>query len=459
MKQMTVRAVIMTVLCIIFSVGIAIFIAIYIKDGADWALYPANRHVYTDGIISQAGSITDRNGTVLCKTEDGKRVYSSNSTIRLATAHAVGDTSGFISTGVHNAFLEELTGYNLVNGVYSLTGNGSDIRLTLDADVCATALQALGSYKGVVGAYNYKTGELLCMVSTPTVDVSDSQSLLAAKEDEESAAFLNRFISATYPPGSTFKVVTATAAIETFDDAYEREYVCERGCVIDGEKITCMGNHGSIKLKEALAHSCNAYFSQLAADLGKETMTKYAEKFGFNKEFSLDGITAKTSSYDVDDARDVDLAWSGMGQYTDMFNPLQYLTAMGAIANGGSAKQPYIIKSVTSELGIPAKLTGSSTYSMLSKSTASKIKELMMSNVELEYGKSSFPGLSVGAKSGTAEVADGVTPNAVFVGFSADEDLPVAFVVCVENGGSGTLRAGSIANKVLQKCKEKMTGV
>ena len=92
MKQMTVRAVIMTVLCILFSAGIAIFIGIYIKDGADWALYPANRHIYTDGIISQAGSITDRNGTVLCKTVDGKRVYSDNKTIRLATAHAVGDT-------------------------------------------------------------------------------------------------------------------------------------------------------------------------------------------------------------------------------------------------------------------------------------------------------------------------------------------------------------------------------
>lgn len=457
MKQMKMRAFIMVILSALFVAGIAVLCLFYIVQGTEWAMYPANTHIYSDGTITQAGTITDRNGVVLAETVDGVRKFNDDKNIRKATLHSVGDFSGFIKTGLHSSYIDKLTGYNKINGVYSYSKEGNNIEVTLDSDVCVTAMEALGDHSGTVGVYNYKTGEVICMVSTPTYDPNSKEDTQKAKSGEYKGVFLNRFLSSTFTPGSTFKVVTATASIETFDDAYTREYTCNKGVMIDGEWISCLGNHGTLTLKDALAKSCNAYFSQLAADLSEETLTEYAEKAGFNKAFSMDGIDAKVSFFDVSKGRDIDFAWAGMGQYTDMMNPLQYLTFMGSIANGGVPEEPYMVSSIKTQSGIPLKFSfGGTGDRVMEEDTAEKIKELMNNNVKQTYGEWNFPGLNVCAKSGTAEVKD-QEPHAVFVGFNDDEDLPLAFVVIVENGGSGARVAGPVANKVLQKCKEKLS--
>ncbi len=454
MKQMKLRAIIMVVLSALFVGGLAVLCMFYVVDGNSWALYPANSHIYNNGNIVQAGTITDRNGVVLAQTKDGIRQFNDNSLTRKSTLHVVGDLGGFIKTGLHSSYIDKLTGYNKINGVYSYSKEGNNIGITLDSSVCTTALEALGKHSGTVGVYNYKTGEVICMVSTPTYDPQDEQDTKKAKNGEYKGVYLNRFISSTFTPGSTFKIVTASASIETFDDAYTREYTCNKGVMMNGEWISCLGNHGTLTLKDALAKSCNAYFSQLAADLGEQTLTKYAKRAGFNKSFSIDGIEAKTSYFNVENGRDIDLAWAGMGQYTDMMNPLQYLTFMGAIANGGTPQKPYLIASVETQSGIPLKFsTGGVGAKMMNSSTAQQMVELMRNNVKVTYGDWNFYGLEVCAKSGTAEVKD-QEPHAVFVGFNNQEELPLAFVVLVENGGSGARVAGPIANKVLQKCKE-----
>lgn len=454
MKQMKLRAFIMIILSALFVGGLAVFCMFYIVDGNDWALYPSNSHVYNDGTIVQAGAITDREGVVLAKTENGIRRYNENKNIRLSTLHAVGDFGGFITTGLHSSYIDKLTGYNKLNGVYSYSNQGNNIQITLNSDVCSTALEALGTRSGTVGVYNYKTGEVICMVSSPTYDPTDADDVAAAKSGKYTGVFINRFLSSTFTPGSTFKIITTAASIETFDDAYTRKYTCRGGVMINGEWISCLGYHSTLTLKDALAKSCNAYFSQLAADLGGQTLTKYAEKAGFNQSFSMDGIKAKTSYFNVDGGKDIDFAWAGMGQYTDMMNPLQYLTYMGAIANDGVAKSPYMIESITTQGGIPLKFSKSGLSSrMLNKDTAKQLQKLMKNNVKQTYGEWNFPNLNVCAKSGTAEVKD-QKPHAVFVGFNDDKNLPLAFVVVVENGGSGAKVAGPVANRVLQKCKE-----
>lgn len=457
MKQMRLRAIIMIILSSAFIGGVVILGLFYVVNGNEWALYPANNHIYNDGTIVQAGSIKDRNGVVLAETRDGKRYYNENADIRKSTLHAVGDFGGFIKTGLHSSYIDKLTGYNKINGTYSYTREGNDIEITLDSDVCVTATQALGEHSGVVGVCNYKTGEMICMVSNLTYDPNDEAEVKKAKSGEYKGVFLNHFLSSTYTPGSTFKVVTATASIETFDDAYTREYTCNRGVMIDGEWVSCLGNHGSLTLKDALAKSCNAYFSQLAGDLGEETLTKYAQQAGFNQSFSLDGIDAKTSHFDVTDGKNIDLAWAGMGQFTDMMNPLQYLTFVSGIANGGVPCKPYMIESIKTQSGIPLKFSKGGTGQRVMKDETSKqMIKLMRNNVKQTYGDWNFPGLNVCAKSGTAEV-EKQRPHAVFVGFNYDDDLPLAFVVVVENGGSGASVAGPVANKVLQKCKEKLS--
>ena len=124
-------------------------------NGSDWATYPANKHIYSNGIITKAGQITDRNGVVLAETKNGERVYNNNSDIRKATVHAVGDLNGFVATGMHSAYLEELCGFDPVNGVYNLSGKGINIELTIDSSVSVAAYKALGSRAGTVGIYNY----------------------------------------------------------------------------------------------------------------------------------------------------------------------------------------------------------------------------------------------------------------------------------------------------------------
>lgn len=456
MKQMTIRAVILAIICSVFCAGLVILCSFYAVQGEDWALYPANGHIFTNGEITRAGDITDRNGKVLATTKNGKRVYNDSETVRKATLHAVGDPYGNISTGLHNAFLSQLVGYDRLDGAYQFADKGNDIATTLDSEVCAAAYNALGSRKGTVGVYNYKTGEVLCMVSTPSYDVEDDDEAARAKSGEIDGVYVNRFISSLYPPGSTFKLITTAAALDKFgDEAYDREYKCNHGVTIEGEDISCMGYHGKLTLKKALAVSCNSYFSQLAVDIGKEKLTEYAEKMGFNKNFNIDGIAAKTSYFDVNSARNIDLAWAGMGQYTNLMNPLQYMTAMGGIANGGVPVKPYFISSIKSHTGMTVRIGKAKNGTrMLPTDIANKLSDLMASNVEINYGEWNYPGLDLCAKSGTAEVGGDKTPNAVFVGFTRNEDLPLAFVVVIENGGSGSEYAGSVANTVLQKCRD-----
>lgn len=199
------------------------------------------------------------------------------------------------------------------------------------------------------------------MVSTPTYDVNQKPDVDGDESGRYTGVYINRFLSSSFVPGSTFKLVTAAAALQTAEDMDQRAYTCHRGVEIDGEWVGCLGNHGTLTFREALAQSCNAYFAQLAVELGAETLTKTAERMGFNQAFDLDGIPAKKSTLDLSGIREIDLAWAGMGQYTTLANPLQYLTMMGAIANGGVPVKPYMVESITSPAGLRSGSAGGGT--------------------------------------------------------------------------------------------------
>ena len=454
MKKLSLRSAVVFGIALLFTFGIVLFLIFYFSNATDWAMFSGNTHIYTDGEFTGGGKILDRNGTVLAKTKNGKRIFSDDYTTRLSTLHAVGDANGFISTGAHTAFRDLLSGYNFFTGLFSTSKKHNDLTLTIDAEVCNAAYNALGSYKGTVGLYDYKRGNLICMVSKPGFDVQSKTDTEKAKDGQYEGVFLNRFLASSYAPGSTFKMITAAAAIDTFDDAYKRKYTCKGTCTIGGEEVKCTGYHGAISLKQAFAVSCNCYFSQLAVDLGKDTMTDYAEKFGFNKDFDLEGIPAKRSSYIVDDARKIELGWSGIGQYNDMQNPLQYLTAVGGIANGGKPVKPHIIEKLTSPAGFTLRSGSTDTLSrIVSEDTAKKVEKLMDGAVKITYRKEFFGDLDICGKTGTAEV-DGKTPHSEFIGFATDEKYPFAFVVVVEEGGSGNDIAKIVANATLQAAKK-----
>lgn len=456
MNNTTKRAYVLYLFIVAFIVGLGIMVASFYLHGGEWTSKLVNRHIYSNGQLASAGAVYDADGTALVYSKDGYRIYNDNKTVRKATLHAVGDNSSFIATGVQYVYSSKLSGYDFVNGVYNLKkyNRGNDIHLTLDADVCKTAYNALDGRKGTVGVYNYKTGEIICMVSTPSYDPENKPKNIDGNDDYE-GVYLNRFVSGQYTPGSTFKVVTAICALENIPDIQSRTFKCTGKYHTSSGDVICNGVHGTVTFEEALNHSCNSAFAEIAIELGKDKLTATANALGFNTKDKIGEINLTKSSFDVSKAVDVDLGWAGIGQYTTLVNPCHMLTLMGAIANGGTAIKPYFVKSMVSPSDEVTELgrTEISKNIILDSTIADTMSDLMRSNVKNYYGDSRFPNLKMCGKSGTAQIDNGES-HSWFVGFSQNPETPYAIVCVVENSGWGLKAAAPVVNTVMQKvCK------
>ena len=311
------------------------------------------------------------------------------------------------------------------------------------------AYQAMNGKKGAVGVYNYETGEILCMVSTPTFDPANPPTIEDGDPEYE-GVYLNRFLSGTFTPGSVFKTITLTAAIENIPDLFSRSFTCTGSTTVGGEEITCPFAHGEMDINSALANSCNGVFAQLATELGAETMSKYVEKAGILDSYSVDGIATAKGSFDLTGASTSQIGWSGVGQYNDLVNPCAMMVWMGAIANQGKTAVPYLISKTEGDLPLPSlPHFTKKTDQLIDADTAQVVGDMMANNVRETYGSSRFPNMDICAKSGTAEVGGGKKPNAWFAGFLRNSDAPYAFVVVLEEGGSGANAAGNVAAQVL----------
>lgn len=456
MNNTTKRAYALLILIVAFIVGLGVMAASFYTHGDEWSSKLVNRHIYSNGQLANAGTIYDVNNTALVYSKNGYRIYNSDKAIRKATLHAVGDNSSFISTGVQSIYSSRLSGYDFVNGVYNLKkyNRGNDIHLTLNAEVCKTAYNALNGRKGTVGVYNYKTGEIVCMVSTPSYDPENKPKNIDGNAAYE-GVYLNRFINGNYPPGSTFKVVTAICALENIPDIQSRTFKCTGVYKTSTGEVKCNGVHGTVTFEEALNQSCNSAFAEIAIELGKDKLTKTANELGFNTSETMGEIKLSKSTFDVSKAVSVDLGWAGIGQYTTLVNPCHLLTIMGAIANGGTAIKPYFVKSMVSPADVVTELgkTEVSKSITLDSDIADTVSDLMRSNVKNYYGDSRFPNLKMCGKSGTAQIDNGES-HSWFVGFSQNPETPYAIVCVVENSGWGLKAAAPVVNTVMQKiCK------
>ena len=425
--------------------GIGLFGYRFVRFGGEWATFYGNTQIYTDGAINR-GTITDRYGEELLKcTPDGFQ-YSEDYETRVATVHAVGDPHGNISDGAISIFRSQLIGYDLLNGTYDNTANGKKIALTIDANANRTAYEALDGRTGTVGVYNWKTGEVVCMVSTPAFDPAYEPE---ASADDESSYFFNNFLDGLLTPGSTFKLVTAAAVIDNMPDRDSFSFDCDGVNKIgkgDDSKLTDVSAHGEVDFRAALAQSCNGAFGALTREVVAKTMAKYAKKAGLTEPVQIDGIETAAGSFDFPDDDKVKLSWAGVGQADDLVNPCAMMVYMGAIANGGEPVQPTLIKSATF---IKELAGGKSLGRYLDSDTAAELKDMMKNNVVENYGEWNFEGMDMYAKSGTAEVGSW-NPDAWFVGFTDDEDAPYAFVVWVKDGGFGAEAAAPIAARVIR---------
>ena len=431
MKKITRRAFSVLLLAALVIVGLTTYVLRYIDHGADWAL-SFNR--LNSG---SSGELLDRNGVVLASFSADENLYASDALTRTANYHVTGDYWGRTSTGILSTYWNRMQGFSLLTGTTRSTA--ATTRLYIDAGLNNTAYAALNGQKGCVLVTNYRTGELVCMVSTPAIDPDDPNAVPGE------GAFINRALSSVFVPGSIFKLVTAAAAIETLPNIEERRFYCEGKGNIAGVEINCSGEHYTQTFEQALANSCNVAFSKIATLVGQDSMVKYVRTFGFLDSHRLGDIPTAAGSYPLEFVGDPELGWSGIGQSTDLVNPYAMLRFVSAIGNGGVLVDPTMVQG-----GKPPVKSR-----FMASETADRLRQMMAYNVSYAYdGDFRFTGLKLCAKTGTAELGGDLTSHAWFVGFLDDEEHPYAFVVLVENGGGGLTVASPIAYRVLKHCMQ-----
>ncbi|MFJ5290348.1 peptidoglycan D,D-transpeptidase FtsI family protein [Streptomyces sp. NPDC088348] len=348
---------------------------------------------------------------------------------------------------------------------------GGNVVTTLNADAQKAAFKGLGDKKGAVAALDPKTGAILAMASTPSYDPStfagnstgsDTKNYTKLKDDKNEP-LLNRALRQTYPPGSAFKVVTASAALE--NGLYDSVDTPTRSPLPWRLPLSSkdLPNEGNLPCKnatlvEALRVSCNTVFGKIGADLGNDKMRAEAEKFGFNSEqFTPVRSNASVFSKGMDKAQ---TALSSIGQFNTAATPLQMAMVASAVANDGTLMKPYMVDRLTApNLDTVAKTDPEKQSEPLTKEHAQMVQKMMEAVITRGTGgKAQIPGVTVGGKTGTAQngVNNSGNPYAWFISYAkTDQGSPVAVAVVVEDSNasrqdiSGGGLAGPIAKDVM----------
>lgn len=451
MNRVTKRTWLMGLFILVLLGGMVLFLLDYAAHADDWVIFTGSPHVYNNANLG-CGTVLDRGGEILLDITE-QRAYAENATTRKSTLHWLGDRKGYISAAAVSGYAAEMVGYDKINGVYDATGFGGEAVLTLSARVQNAALEAMGDRKGTVAVYNYKTGEILCALTTPTFDPENVPDIASDTSGKYDGVYLNRFLQSAYVPGSIYKVVTTAAALDCVPGIEGMTFQCYGKLEYGSEAVTCETAHGTVDLKMALAKSCNCAFAQVAELVGRKNMEKYVEQFEITEPISFDGVTTVKGKFDAWDTADVSFAWSCIGQFTDLVNPARFMTFMGAVANGGKAAMPYLMEAVYCGGEETYEAKTETTGRLMDEAVADRVKAYMRNNVESVYGDWNFPGLRVCAKSGTSELGGGQKSNAMFAGFVDSDEYPLAFMVVVENGGYGSHTCVPVISKVLSVAK------
>ena len=429
--------------------------------GGRWVSNPYNPRISSQKQSVVMGTVTDRDGTVLAYTdENGVRRYSASRETRMAVSQVVGDSAGNVSTGAETFYAPYLLGFKssvlerLADAFTGTPQRGDDVRLT----ICERLNRHITSEfpsgrRGAAVVMNYKTGEILAMVSLPQFDPTDMD---AALSDEEAGALVNRATQGLYPPGSTFKIVTLASALNNLQNLDDFAFNCTAYYPVGNYSVTESGAHGVQTLTQAFVNSCNTTFAALSQELSYSMLGATAEAFGFNENFMFEDLILYNSSYPIDGLSAEDLAWSSIGQGRVLATPLHMCLIACTIANNGVMPEPKLLASVSTAQGAQRQLPRSAAgRQVISPAVAAEIEEDMIRVVRSGTGTRAAleGGYVVAGKTGSAEVngEDGVSAHAWFVGYITNENAPYAVSVVVEHGGSGGSVAAPLARKALQR--------
>ena len=411
------------------------------------------------------GSIYDRNGVLLASskiTKNGQqRVYQYGPLYSQVIGYDSKVYGKSLLESTYNSYLLGISEFDKVLGLKTASGPvksfGDNIYLTLDHKLQKLGEKLLHGRNGAVVAMDPKTGEILAMVSNPSYspnedELSEEWQSLVESPDHP---FVPRATQGLYVPGSTYKVVTCAAAIES---GLENLIFNDTGKVnINGKWITNQNliAHGTLDLKGALAVSSNVVFSQIGVELGSYRLKNIAQRVGLNKSVPFD-IPLSRSIFPYTNMNEADLAAAGMGQGKIMVTPLQMAMITSGIANEGQIMKPVLVSSVISSSGKEVKpFQPAVLYSAMPGSVADKIKIMMQGVVENGTGKNArINGIHVAGKTGTAEneltAKSQNKEHAWFISFAPVENPKIAVAVVIEYSGStGGQLAAPIAQKIM----------
>lgn len=457
------------------------------------------------------GTIYDRNGTALTTSErlnetSQKRGYLYDNLY----VHALGYTSAvYGTTGLEEEYDSELTTYNAFGnnfrqflssidvkglienikndktntGSFNLKSNfkafmdginfeeltkeadkvGNGVVTTLDTTLQQVASDALGDNKGAVVALNPKTGEILAMVSKPTFNPNNLADEMnkANSGSADDTPLINRAINGLYPPGSVFKTVTLTSALENMPSVSNRTFEDEGKIKFqDGTTLSNFANnvYGSIGLKQAYKVSSNVVFGTLAMELGNDALKATAENYGFNSVITGPGVSITSSRFPSLDSSELgNMAQSGIGQGSVLSTPMQMALVASTVANDGVMMQPKLVNSIVDkDQNVVKTIDNKELKQVMSSDIAETIQEYMTNLVDSNLSKwPAFKGTNAGGKTGTADytLSDGTeaTPHSWFIAAAPMDDPQIAVAVIVENGGTGSGAAATVASKVVRQ--------
>ena len=457
---------------IAFSVLFALLVAnltlIMVVQANDYKNMPSNNHTLAREARTERGTISTYDNVVLAQSvlqDDGtyKRVYPSGT----LAAHVVGYASEAYGTaGIEASYNDTLKGQrnyaswvDVVNAATDAGTPGNDVKLTINSTIQQAAEQALDGFNGACVVIDPETGAVLALASSPSYNASDIESILSSGSD--SSALYNRATQALYSPGSTFKMVSLTTALENNVATESSVFSSPGEMTIGNGKVNNFGNYsyGEITLARATELSSNTVYGQLGIQIGSDRLVEGSEKFGFNQDVSFDIPLVKSLMPDPNEMTEWETAWATagepVGQHASPAGPqatvLQMALVGCVIANDGVMEQPYLVDSIYNADG-ECSFTArpSSLMTATSSSIAKRIRTVLEGVVNSGTGTAAaVQGVQIAGKTGTSETGKEYD-DSWFVGMGPSEDCKVVVAIALEQGASLDGGAASRAQNVLE---------
>jgi penicillin-binding protein A len=447
-----------------------------------------------DNQIERVAQFTIKRGEILApgarlaisqpKKVGGRTLWFREYPRRGLAAHVVGySTQSRFRTGLERSLNDYLTGQNanlstvLDTTLDRLTGatiKGNDLRLTLHPRAQQTALDSLGSRCGAVVALEPQTGKVLVMASSPTYDPNLVEEqfgrVTGVRADcKRPDALLNRATAGLYAPGSIFKVVTASAAIDSGRYTPDSSFVDPGYCEVYGKRVNNYDTtrpFGRLNLHEALVNSVNSVFCNIGKAMGAKAIVEYSKRFGFYSlppletpanERAPSGLYKGTKLFDPKEDSEVDPGRFAFGQERLLVTPLQMAMVAGTIANNGVLMEPYVVDRIVAPDGsIVVRGRPNELNRVVKPQTAEEVGAMMVDAVERGTGTAArIPGVTVAGKTGTAETGISGLNTTWFIAFAGRGKPQVAIAVVVEQQHS---TGGQVAAPVAQDVLEALLG-